>query len=292
MPNDTNSAYKDYPCDICGSGDAIEVPHARMYTANQAVHICRECGFVYVRARRDSAAIADAWSEEIFGGVYTARIPAMKARQVYVADFVDVTLGLKGKDVLDIGTGEGQFLEIVRREYAARVFGIEPSKQNCDTLARLGIDHFVGTIEQFTASAAARGYAADIATIKWTLENCESCEQMLRGAHGALRDAGHIVVATGSRILVPFKKPLGRYLSKNPADSHCFRFSANALQSILAKTGFELVHVNQYIDSDILCMIGRRVTAGSTLPMPKDDYRQVADFFERWHAESQHYTDS
>jgi len=285
-----NKGYKDFPCDICGSDDAVEVPHARAHTGDQAVHICRNCGFVYVKARRDATAIAAAWSDEIYGDVYTARIPAVKARQVYVADFIDVTLGLTGKQLFDIGAGEGQFLDIARRDYGAQVFGTEPSTRNCEILAGLGIGHFVGTIEQFHDSTAARSYRADIATIMWTLENCESCERMLACAHDALVDGGHVVVATGSRILVPFKKPLQLYLSKNPADSHCFRFSANALQSILAKTGFALVHVNKYIDSDILCMVGRKASRSEPLPMPKDDYRDVANFFERWHQESQRYS--
>ncbi|SMP83141.1 hypothetical protein SAMN06295888_1742 [Desulfonatronum zhilinae] len=76
--------------------------------------------------RRDPEAIARCWSEELYGSQYTARIPAVKARQVYVADFLDMSIGLQDNLLVDIGAGEGQFLEIAAREYKARPFGIEP----------------------------------------------------------------------------------------------------------------------------------------------------------------------
>ena len=144
---------KTFDCDLCGSSQSIEVPHARDYTGGQPIHICSGCGFVFVRERRDPQAIADSWSHEIFGAGYTARIPWVKARQVFVADFLDVEIGLKGKRLCDIGAGEGQFLEIVRASpYEAQVFGIEPSQPNCKMLKAAGIPHFQGTIETYAAA--------------------------------------------------------------------------------------------------------------------------------------------
>ena len=89
--------YKKFPCDICGSRDATEVPYARVYMHGQPVHICKKCGFVYVQSRRSAETIAESWSKELFNGHYTAKIPAVKARQVYVGDFIDVSIGLKGR---------------------------------------------------------------------------------------------------------------------------------------------------------------------------------------------------
>ena len=39
----------NYECDICGYLDAIEVPNCRHYTGGQPIHICSNCGFVYVK---------------------------------------------------------------------------------------------------------------------------------------------------------------------------------------------------------------------------------------------------
>ena len=40
----------------------------------------------------------------------------------------------------------------------------------------------------------------------WTLENSSEPNEMLRISGNILKDNGFIVISTGSRILVPFKK--------------------------------------------------------------------------------------
>lgn len=282
--------YEEFPCDVCGTEDAIEVPHVREYTKDQPIHICKGCSFVYVKRRRSAKAIADTWSNELYGAhFYTAHRPAMKARLTYVADFINVNFPLQEKTVCDIGAGEGYFLDVLRREYGAKVFGIEPSKENCRILDKLNISNFVGTIEEYCARPQAKEYNADLATIVWTLENCRSCKDMLTGAYAIVKDNGYVVVATGSRILVPFKKPLQSYLGPNAVDTHAFRFSANTLKGILAVSGFEVIEMNRYIDTDYLCVIAQKRPVGTKIVWEGDDYQKVADFFQRWHKESAFY---
>ncbi len=80
------------PCDLCGSTESIEVACCRTYTGDQAIDICRRCGFVFVRHRRSPDEIAESWSNELFGERYTARILWMKARHVFVAEFLASSL--------------------------------------------------------------------------------------------------------------------------------------------------------------------------------------------------------
>jgi 2-polyprenyl-3-methyl-5-hydroxy-6-metoxy-1,4-benzoquinol methylase len=275
----------EFPCDLCGSDEAVEVPHAREFTGGQPVHICTRCGFVYVRRRRSAAEIAATWTDEIFGQGYTARIPAVTARLTYVAEILAAEVGLDGKSVCEIGAGEGEFLELARTR-GAGVFGIEPSSANCRLMADAAIETFTGTIEDFDGGARE---PFDVVAILWTLENCQSCRAMLQGARTLLKGDGHVVVATGSRILVPFKKPLHAYLSKNPADTHAFRFSANTLQGVLAICGFEPTYVNRYLDNDVLCVIAKPAAAGTETPWQGDNYLAVWSFFERWYADTALY---
>ncbi|MBG0776949.1 MAG: class I SAM-dependent methyltransferase [Desulfovibrionaceae bacterium] len=278
--------YMECPCDLCGATEAVEMPHCRLYNNDQPIHICRQCGFVYVKYRRSAEDIAKAWSDDLYGNEYTARIPAVVARQRYAADFTDIKIDLKNKSVLDIGAGEGQFLDILK-EYGAAPFGVEPSSKNCEDMSGSGLDCFCGTIEQFMAAGRTERY--DVATILWTLENCYSCTDMLKAAHDLLKPGGHVVVATGSRILVPFKKTMWDYLGPNPADTHCFRFSANTLQGLLAIAGFKTVAINRYHDTDYLCVIGQKQEGGEAIPWKGDHFVEVYSFFERWHRESAYY---
>ena len=282
------STYTEFPCDICGSSDAVEIPHVRDYTGGQPIHICTKCGFVYVQQRRSAEAIAEVWSEEIFGAGYTAAIPAVRARLTFVAEFINTHLNLQGKRVCDIGAGEGDFLDIIRQpKYSASVFGIEPSQNNCARMKNMGIENYMGTIEDYAASGGTRRF--DIATMTWTIENSQSARRMLEVAHNLLEEGGYVVVATGSRILVPFKKPLYMYLGKRPTDSHSFRFSACTLQAMLAVSQFEVVHTNRYVDHDVLCMIAIKKGKEEKISWKGDNYLEVYNFFERWHADTSIY---
>jgi hypothetical protein len=213
----------------------------------------------------------------------------MMARQTFVAEFLASRADVAGKKICDIGAGEGFFLKYLKDHYGVAPFGIEPSLSNCQRLKELGIPSYAGTIEQFGASAEGAGYQADVVTIMWTLENCLSCVDMLKGARALLPEGGRIVVATGSRILVPFKKPLFTYFSHTPADSHCFRFSANALQTALAKAGLKTVATNRYLDNDILCVLAEKVPESEPIVVKRDHPLEVLSFFERWHQDSVHY---
>lgn len=288
----TKPGYEIFPCDICGSTEAIEAPYARLYTANQPLHICRGCGFVYVRERRSANEIGRVWSEEIYGDIYTAiRNPAILARQTFVLEFLNNHIPLKGLKVCDIGAGEGPFLVAARDNFGAVPFGIEPSKSNCALMTKDNVPNFCGTIEDFSASAQAKDYKADVCTIMWTLENCTSCNTMIESAYDMLKDNGTLLIATGSRLMVPFKKPIQFYLGPNPSDSHCFRFSYNSMRAVMAKNGFEPVANNRFIDNDILCVVAKKRPKSQKIEMPKDSFQAVYRFFERWHEDSAFYAD-
>jgi 2-polyprenyl-3-methyl-5-hydroxy-6-metoxy-1,4-benzoquinol methylase len=283
-----NSLYTRHNCDLCGSSDSIEVPHVREYTENQAIDICQGCGMVYVRLRRSTAELAKGWLETEMFENYTGASPAVKARHIYVAEFMHESLGLQNKTVCDIGAGEGLFLELIHQQpYGARVFGIEPSGKNCELMVSKAVSCFKGTIEDYAATC--KDYQADIVTLLWTLENSVNCRAMLKAAYEILKPGGALVLATGSRILVPFKKPIQTYLSKFPVDFNCYKMSANTLGGILATSSFEVETFNRYIDHDVLCVIARKRPLELKLKWKKDDPREVQDYFERWHQESQYY---
>jgi SAM-dependent methyltransferase len=285
-----NGEYTRFACDLCGSKEAIELPYVYRYTNGQAIHVCKKCGFIYVRMRRPYDKIAEVWSKELFGKTYTSRTPLMLARHNYISEFIDQKIGLKNKNICDIGAGEGQFLNIVKRDYNASVFGIEPSPSNCAIMKRLGIRCFAGTVEEYIRSNSHKNYRADIVTMMWTLENATSCRNLLMAARQILKKKGYLVIATGSRILVPFAKPLNLYLNANPADAHSSRFSFNSLASFLATTGFKVMHVNPYLnDSIALCVIGEKVKLTKRARIKRDDYREIRDFFKRWHKETMFY---
>src|SRR5207248_541194 len=198
----------------------------------------------------------EVFSGKFDDGHYTARgVPAVRARHVYVAEFIHGLVLLRDQDTVDIGAGEGVFLQLLATpEYGAKPFGIELSADNCRLMMNNGLACFNGTVEDYVASPDARMHGFDRATIVWTLENTSSCRSMMAGARALLRDGGYLTVATSSRILVPFKKPLHYYLNSKASALHPFFFSANALRNLFTNAGFAVEHVNRFIDTDYLVM--------------------------------------
>jgi rubredoxin len=286
----------EYACDVCGSNDAAPIEVTRYYTRSEPISVCRNCGFVYARQRPPPERTIAAWANEVFSdtfedGHYTARgIPAVRARHVYVAEFIAINVGLEHREIVDIGAGEGTFLELLSgAPYRACGFGIEPSAANCERMAQMRIPCFNGSVEAYLGSPAARARGFDGATIVWTLENTGSCLSVMKGAHALVNEGGFLAVATGSRILVPFKKPLHYFLNPQVSTIHPFFFSVNALTNLFRNAGFAIEHVNRFIDTDYLVMIGRALREPQGTGIAKDDWRGVIDFFERWHADTQAY---
>lgn len=263
----------EYNCDLCGHDEPRPIEVARPYIGDQEPPaVCGNCGFVYVPHRRSPEEIARAW-DDLWQESYTSAWPAVKARLTYVAEWIDENFGLAGKSVLDIGAGEGAFLDLVRQRGAYPV-GVEPFAGNVAQIKAKDIWCFEGTIE------AVEPGQHNIVTLNWTLENTGDCIGVLEKARDCLTKDGILVVSTGSRILVPFKKPLSSYFSTTPQDTHCFRFSWGSLFNALSQAGAGAVRYNRYMDSDWLVVAGRKDE--SSFLMEKDDPDRVMRFFRSW----------
>tara|TARA_R110001592_G_scaffold161973_1_gene394892 strand:+ start:38919 stop:39818 length:900 start_codon:yes stop_codon:yes gene_type:complete len=287
---------RDYPCDLCGNDEMSEIACAPTYMAGRDLHVCRSCGMVQVAHRKTPDEIKAAWADEMYRAdqktrlsdtTYTARMPAVHARQTFAMDFIDEAVSFRGKSVCDLGAGEGDFLEMIQgADYGAReVFAVEPSAANCRMLDERGIANFFGVAEEYVEQTGGREYSFDIVTIIWTLENCHSASAVMDAAWRLCKPGGHVAVATGSRILVPFKKPLQYYIGPN-ADVHPYHFSARTLEGYMAQAGFRRTHVNRFIDSDYLVMVGEKTDRTASISWEGDNATAVLGFFERWDKET------
>jgi SAM-dependent methyltransferase len=283
-----SSNHNEYPCDVCGTKSPISIEITKQYTGGQNIMTCSNCGFVYIPTRRSWDEISKCWNDELFHKSYNAKIPYIYARQTYVAQTLATNVETAGKSICDIGAGDGQFLEIYKHTSPqSKLFGIEPSQQNIDIMKNLGIECMLGSIEDYEKSQEFQSKRFDIVTMMWTLEACSNPREMLRIAKQMLSKDGYVVVATGSRLLVPFKKKLSSYLSKNPVDSHPVRFTANSLQNLLEVCGFEVTFVNRYEDGDFLVVIAKNSLKTTQSSIKKDSPQEIIDFFEKWHEHTQ-----
>lgn len=280
--------------DFNGYGEMLEIPCSKFYTNKESIHVCKYSGLVRVKHIRSAKEIANDWSKKVYGNkfdsyTYTAHIPAVKARHTYLADYANLNIDLKNKFICDIGAGEGQFLNIIRNNYQANIYGIEPSEKNCKFLKKNGINCFNGTIEDYINYSDPKKIKFDVITLMWTLVNSASCLEMIKAAYHMLKPGGYLVIGESSRILVPFKKPLTYYFSKLPVDLHPYHFSANSLSNLVKLAGFKITNINRYFDTDYLCLIAQKLDSPIEGEYEIDDFNQVLSFFERWHIETKEF---
>lgn len=279
--------------DFRGYGKYIKVPHINLYSKTN-VNICKFSGLVTVVKRRSDKEIAKEWSNKVFSNKfsktkYTANIPAVIARQTYVFETLKKITKLKNKSICDIGAGEGQFLDLVKKNFPKiKTFGVEPSKKNSIRLKKKGHKNFCGTIQEFRKLKKIKE-KFDVVTIMWTLVNTASCLEMINIAHKILKKNGVILVAESSRILVPFKKPLNLYFSPLRSDLHPFHFSKNSLKNLLIVNKFNPIFINRYIDTDYIVIGAKKSEKIEFKKIEIDNYKKVSNFFKRWHKDTLFY---
>jgi SAM-dependent methyltransferase len=258
-----------HACDLCGSlqWKAIPVPNPR------DIGICGVCGFVYVRDRRPAHVIASDWGG-IYGEGYNPDAwPAVRARLHYVREWIVSEYKLNAANtVLDIGAGTGTFIGMLADWGGIACAGLEPSDagEGHSLIKRGSVEDDID-LGQF-----------DFVTINWTLENCHDPIKMLDYARKCCKPDGKVIVATGSRILVPYKKPLSCYLGDNPPDLHCFRWSRRTLEAAMRKAGLWVDRCNPYMECDWLVMSGTPISLAKMDSPPFDPPADVDRFFTGW----------
>ena len=93
-------------------------------------------------------------------------------------------------------------------------------------------------------------------------------------------DGGIIIVATGSRIFVPYKKPFSSYVSELPPDLHCFRFSQNTLSWALDAADFGRINFNDVKENDAMIAIAYKKKGLQSFP--GDNPHEVLAYFKAW----------
>ena len=275
-PENTTDGVKIVPCDVCGANDAEEIVVAREYMTGP-MHVCRNCGLCYIRERRSTFDVAEGWTRS-YTGPYNQYSAAVAAQHAFIARYLELTVGLRGSRVVDIGAGEGKLGELLDSK-GAITWSVEPSPFNC-AFNKSNHVH-MGTIEDFQGLEG----LFDICVMNFTLECTADPRGMLARCHALLKPGGVALVCTGSRVMAPLTRPLWQYLSKQPPDEHPLRFTPISLENIFKVSAFEPVKNATYADLGLLMQVGRRAEK-PIHTLTREKYEDVIAFFEHWHRAS------
>jgi ubiquinone/menaquinone biosynthesis C-methylase UbiE len=244
-------------------------------------------GFITSQRYMSANDVAKYWSDKIFPDKseesYSAYNPFAQARLFYVVQTIAQYLKFNENSNLhwcDFATGEGVLLSLLRNYPKLRISGTEHSSTLVESLNSNGFDVQIKTLGIQASMLNKEQF--DISTLTWTLANAIDPLACLRDVVDNTKTGGYVCVAESSRILVPFRKSLNDYFSKTfPADLHPSNFSANTLKLLMQLAGLEIVFVNRYFDSDVLLVIGKKVSH-QVEPKFFDDQMQVVEFMREW----------
>ena len=240
-------------CDLCGKSDfsLLYRNSDRMIRGNNAqfsVVKCRHCNLVFLNPQPSEKELQKYYPKKEY---YSLKKNSVEDLKLYLYKiFQDSRFSIKkilfypmkpflrgikiipGGNILDIGCGDGKFLEIVRQR-GMNCYGVDPFAENRN---KNGIKIIRGNLKQ----AHFKSNFFDVITINHTFEHVSNPSETLKEIRRILKPGGILILATpniesfASRI---FKK----YWFQLDTPRHLFLYSKKTLLRYAKKEGLECI---------------------------------------------------
>jgi hypothetical protein len=232
---------------------------------------CEDCGMI-----ANLAFVEPEWSAEC----ETSQAASSRFRlyaQALASQWIE-RYGLRGRAVLEIGCGRGEFLEWMCEAGAGRGIGVDPVL----ALPRCG-PPTAAPIEWVAERYRGEHLASDVRAVvcRHTLEHVADGGAFVR----ALRDS----IGEREDVVVLFEVPDALRVLREAAFwdvyyEHCAYFSAGSLARLFERSGFEVVALRRVYDAQYLVLEARPARGGSantacTAPDDRDELRAAVEHF-------------
>jgi len=274
-------------CPVCGSGDcrsffelgqvpvnvcvqwatrreAIDCPRGRI-----DLFFCGNCGFIW-NAAFDALRLdyTQAYENSLFFS------PLYEEYSTKLAQRLIDRYNLRGKDVIDIGCGKGDFLFLLSRLGNSRGTGFDTSYEGADGAA----DERV-TIVRDLYSKKYAGYKADLICSRYVFEHIEQPAAFLRTIREAIGDNRDTVVY----FEVPNVSLILRDLSVwDIIYEHCSYFGMSSLRFVFGLCGFDVLDAYESYGGQFLGLEARPAAGAEP---PRGDAGGIAGDVGRFVAE-------
>jgi len=235
MFNRTEQNSLTLPCNLCGSR-TFDILSTRDREGDfLRTVICKQCGLVW----SDPFPITPSKYYEQdyrikYKGVYTPRLKHIyRAANVAISRYKKIKDYMDGKrDVLDIGSGGGEFLYLISR-MGCDAQGVEPNEGYGNySQKEYGVDVKIGFIQNIEFDDD----SFDLITMWHVLEHTDNPYTVLTKIHGWLRDNGLLVVE------VPNVEAVCQSPKNTFHVAHLFNFNEDTLSLLIEKAGFSVAH--------------------------------------------------
>lgn len=209
-----------------------------------------------------------------YDGTYDNSLHFSATFQGYAAElagYLTERYELHGKDIIDVGCGNGEFLALLCRSGNNRGVGFDPSfiPDRIQTTTN-GV-----TVIPDLYSEHYGHYAADLVVCRQVLEHIPEPRPFLRRVRAALEDR--------TQTAVFFEVPNAAYVFEHGGVwdiiyEHCIYYTANALQRLFRDCGFDVINVTEAFAGQYLCLEAQPSMNCEASPADSsDDLRPVPD---------------
>ncbi len=266
-----NNSEKINPvCSICGAKDT------RFWFEKNSFNLykCGECGLIFTESVSD---VSEIYSEDYFSGAkngfgyvdYDKDKQAMAGTFEFYLDKIK-EFSADGRNLLDVGTATGYFLEIAKRR-KWNVMGVEISTFVAEKARTKGLNVVTGTLENLSVPDE----YFDIITFWDVIEHFSNPKSQLLLAQGMLKKGGLIAINTpdaGSFIA----KMLGKHWHLLVPPEHLIIFNQKNLKMLLKSCGFDVLW-NGKVGKKFTLQYAIQVFSNKLKLKP---FAQVAEFFK------------
>jgi hypothetical protein len=226
-------------------------------TGDIVLAVCRGCGFIFNAAWNSQLTVYSDQYEETQGFSHT-----FNAFNRAVAEELVSSYDIRGKTVLEIGCGKGEFLNLICELGGNRGIGYDPSF----VPARQRSKHDIRFVREFFTGQT-NEIAPDLLCCKMTLEHIGQTRRFLASVRS---------VANRGDSLVFFQVPdVGRILREGAFwdvyYEHCSYFSTTSLKHLFIGTGFAVRRLWTGYDGQYLMIVTSPAGRGSDLTPGDED---------------------
>ncbi|HVH18858.1 MAG TPA: class I SAM-dependent methyltransferase [Myxococcota bacterium] len=241
-------------CALCGGDDAALEASGRDFeyaTATNEFRFvrCRRCDHVYLNPRPGSGDLGVIYPSNYYayGGSSNPIVAPLRRRweRGKVRMYREL-VGEGPRRILDVGCGNGRFLEILRDagSPAWRLEGIEIDADAAAACRAKGFRAQVGRVEDFRD---AEGF--DAVVMLQLIEHVEDPVAICRRVFELLRPGGHFIVETPNLAGLDYGAFRGRWWGHYHFPRHWNLFSTESLQRMLREQGFEIARTEYLIST-------------------------------------------
>jgi hypothetical protein len=226
-------------------------------TGDIVLALCSGCGFIFNAAWDSERTVYSDQYEETQGFS-----PTFNTFNRAIAEELVSSYGIRGKTVLEIGCGKGEFLSLICELGGNRGIGYDPSfvpaRQRSEQDVRFVREFFTENTNEI---------APDLLCCKMTLEHIGQTNQFIRSVRSVAKRKDSVIF---------FQVPDVRRILEEGAFwdvyyEHCSYFSATSLKHLFNGTGFAVQRVWTGYDSQYLMIVTSPAERGSGVTFGEAD---------------------